>query len=262
MSVTAPAGLAAAIEDNTLAYWRALCSAMPDANLHEDADAAWFQTDRPFFPLNQVLRFERGDFDGLLRAFRDRSLPFCWNVGPASALPDLSARLRALSPDRTGGMPAMAVELAALGAGEASGDVTIERVRDIAALGRWAIAYRDGSGLPQRFADAMRDAYAAIGFGDDTPFRHHVALLDGRPVASSTMFAHEGLASLWHITTLPGARGRGVGAAMTLAPLVDARDLSCHTGVLYASEQGAALYRRLGFQELFRLEQFGWGESL
>jgi ribosomal protein S18 acetylase RimI-like enzyme len=263
MSPIAPPDLSAAIEDNTLAYWRAVCSVVPAAELHDGPHGAWFHTELPFFPFNQVLRFDEGDADELLAAFRAHGLPFCWNVGPASRLPGLDARLQARSPDRTGGMPAMAVELSPdLGAHALPGGVIIERVRDEAGLARWAAAYRDAFDLPPGFVAGLRDAYAAIGFEGGVAFRHYVALLDGAPVASATAFLHEGLACLWHIGTLETARGRGIGAAMTVAPLLDAREQSCHTGILYASEMGAPLYRRLGFRELFRLEQYGWGESL
>ena len=277
MSGLAPPVLDASIEDNTLEYWRTLCRVIPSARLHDGPDGAWFHTEIPFFPFNQVLRVAYADdqaspaIDDLLRAFRAPGLPFCWNVGPASRPSDLSARIQALGPDRTGGMPAMAIDLSsALDSPALSGGAVIERVGDMPALDRWAAAYRDGFGLPPGFVAALHNAYATIGFDSKAPFRHYVALLRGKPVASATMFCHDGpspersrrVASLWHITTLPDARGQGIGAAMTVVPLQDARELGCRTGILYASEMGTPLYQRLGFRELFRLEQFGWGEGL
>jgi len=263
MSRVAPPDLVAAIENNTLEYWRAICRVIPNARLHDGPDGAWFHTDIPFFPFNQVLRFADGNVDDVFAAFRARSQPFCWNVGPASRPTGLSARIQARSPDRSGGMPAMAIDLSrGFDAPVLAEGVVIERVAGADDLDRWATAYRDGFGLPPGFVDALGGAYATIGFASDAPFRHYVALLRGTPVASSTMFCHDGLASLWHITTLPDARGRGIGGAMTIVPLQDARELGCHTGILYASEMGTPLYQRLGFRELFRIEQYGWGESL
>ncbi len=267
------AAAGAAIEGNSLAFWRAVCPHLPDAEFHDGPQGTWFLTSAPYFPFNQVLRvsFAPGEADAaidrLLARFRSHRLPFCWNVGPASLPPDLVTRLQARSPAGSNSMPAMALDLSQPLEELAQPDgLVIERVRDAAALDRWAQAYRYGFDLSERFVGTLRDAYAAIGFDDDGPFRHYVGLLDRAPVACSTMFLDvgacpersRGVAALWHIATLPQARKRGIGAAMTLQPVRDARALSYRLAVLYASEMGAPVYRRLGFREHFRIAQYGW----
>ncbi len=61
-----------------------------------------------------------------------------------------------------------------------------------------------------------------------------------------------------YVATLPAARGRGVGAAMTIAPLYEARQMGYHGGILQSSQMGYPLYRRLGFQHLCAMEHFYW----
>jgi ribosomal protein S18 acetylase RimI-like enzyme len=258
----------AAIDANFLEYWRTVCRHLPTAELHDGPDAVWFVTGIPFFPFNQVLRAtfrpEAADarIDALLAQLHARRVPFCWNVPPTSRPADLAARLDARQHERTNDMPAMTLDLARPLDGPAPPErLAVTRVRDAAGLGQWATAYRDAFGLPQAFVDALGGAYAGIGFADDAPFRHYVGLLDGEPVACSTVFFHDGVAALWHIATLPAHRRRGIGAALTVAPLRDARELGCRTAALFASEMGAPLYERLGFRERFRLIQFGWGDS-
>jgi GNAT superfamily N-acetyltransferase len=264
--------LAAAFETSSLEFWRAVCRHIPGAAFHHDAGAAWFQTPVPFFPFNQVLSLSVPP-DGagaaiysLLGRFRAAGLPFCWNVGPASRPDGLAALLEARRPDRTGAMPAMALDLSRPFDTPAPPDgLVIERVRDAAGLDRWARAYGDSFGLPQAFVDALAGVYAAIGFDAAVPFRHYAGLLDGEPIACCTVFfgaARDGapaVAVLWHIGTVEAQRRRGIGAALTLAALPEARDLGCRAAILYASEMGRPLYRRLGFRELFRLAQYGWG---
>lgn len=256
---------AAAIEHNSLAFWRTVCPHLPDAEFHDGPQATWFLTSAPFFPFNQILRvsFAPGEadaaIDGLLARFRSRSLPFCWNVGPASRPPDLATRLQAHSPADGSSMPAMALDLSQPLDEPARPDgLVVERVHDAAALDRWAQAYRDGFDLSERFVGTLRDAYAAIGCDDSAPFRHYIGFLEGAPVACSTMFLDGSAAALWHIATLPKARKRGIGAAMTLQPIRDAHALGHRLAVLYASDMGAPVYRRLGFREHFRLSQYGW----
>jgi ribosomal protein S18 acetylase RimI-like enzyme len=52
------------------------------------------------------------------------------------------------------------------------------------------------------------------------------------------------------IATIPAARRRGAGAAVTTAPLVEARARGFAAAVLYSTEMGLPLYRQLGFGEL------------
>lgn len=261
---SSPETLAAAIERHPVEYWRTVCRYLPDAQFHDTASATWFATSIPFFPFNQVLSVSlSGDvdpaIDDLLARFRARRLPFCWNIGPMAQPPDLAERLQARGPARSNSMPGMAIDLSGkLPSGAPIEGFVIERVRDAAAFDRWARAYHDGFDLPPGFVDALGGVYALIGFDDNVPFRHYVGLLNGSPVACSTMFFDGSLADLWHIATLPDARRRGIGAAMTIAPLHDARDLGYRTAMLYASEMGEPLYQRLGFRELLRLYQYGW----
>lgn len=257
--------VAVAIERSTLEFWRAVCPHLPNVELYDEADATWFTTGIPFFPFNQVLRVsfspEAADsaIDDLLARFAAGGAPFCWNVGESSQPPDLAARLEARSPTRSSTMPAMALDLTQSLAQPAAHDgFAIEPVRDTHSLDRWARAYTDGFGLPDGFSGVLRDAYAKLGFDGDAPFRHYLGLLEGVPVACSTMFLACGVADLWHIGTLPEFRRRGFGAAMTLQPLYDAQALGQHLAVLYASEMGVPVYYRLGFREHARLAQYGW----
>lgn len=51
------------------------------------------------------------------------------------------------------------------------------------------------------------------------------------------------------IATVAEARGMGIGAAITLAGLVEPRERGYRYAVLFATEMGAPVYRRLGFRD-------------
>jgi ribosomal protein S18 acetylase RimI-like enzyme len=80
--------------------------------------------------------------------------------------------------------------------------------------------------------------------------------LHGKPVATSTLFYGGGAAGIYDVATLPELRGKGLGAALTLQPLLDARSQGYRIGVLQSSEMGFNVYKKLGFRHLCQIENF------
>ena len=80
----------------------------------------------------------------------------------------------------------------------------------------------------------------------------------GEPVATATSFFAAGVAGVYCVSTVEPARRQGIGAAVTLAALREARDLGWSIGVLGSSEMGYGVYRRLGFREYCRIGLYEW----
>jgi ribosomal protein S18 acetylase RimI-like enzyme len=76
-----------------------------------------------------------------------------------------------------------------------------------------------------------------------------VGYADGRPVSVAGSAINHGLIEVDWVATLPEARGRGFGMALTAAAIGIAPDLPA---ALLSSDDGRAVYRRLGFLDLFR----------
>ena len=66
------------------------------------------------------------------------------------------------------------------------------------------------------------------------------------------------MAGIYCVSTAKPARRRGIGAAVTLAALLEARDLGHTIGVLTSSEMGYPVYRGLGFVEYCRIGLYEW----
>ncbi len=88
----------------------------------------------------------------------------------------------------------------------------------------------------------------------ERPFVAYLGTIRGEPVASSLVFFGAGVAGIYHVSTVLEQRGRGVGLAITRAPLIEAQRRAYRIAILHATEMGFPVYRRLGFQEVCALE--------
>jgi predicted acetyltransferase len=82
--------------------------------------------------------------------------------------------------------------------------------------------------------------------------------MDGQPVATSQLLPATGVAGIFSVGTVPGARRQGIGTAMTLAPLLQAREMGYEIAILHASEMGAGIYRSLGFKSYCQINHYVW----
>ena len=74
----------------------------------------------------------------------------------------------------------------------------------------------------------------------------HVAEVRGEPCGTAKTVVVDGCAVLLSVATLPGARNRGVGRAVTVAALRHAAGAGARVACLHPSSDGAALYASLG----------------
>lgn len=113
--------------------------------------------------------------------------------------------------------------------------------------------------IPEWAGQAWVDATLAISAGK-TPWRMFVGYLDDKPVATNMLFNGGGVASVYAVATVPSTRGKGIGAAITLKPLLDARDRDGYTyAVLFSTEMGISVYQRIGFRLTdVRINRYLW----
>ena len=112
----------------------------------------------------------------------------------------------------------------------------------------------NGFGMPRDIAVALMGERLLL----ETPgFTGFLAHLDGEPVGSSGVYVTGGaIAGVYNVATLPAARGRGVGAAVTWAAVLAGREAGATASILQASEMGEPVYTRMGFATPARYRQF------
>ncbi len=209
----------------------------------------------PFAWLNQACsaRFAAGTVEARIEEviawFEARDVPFSWEVGPADAPADLGERLIARGllpgPEDT---PGMVVSLTALPDLESPAETTIDIVRDPNSYDEWLGTFRDAFGMPADLVEVF-SSIRLLGFADDLSYRFVLARLGGRPVATAVGVVAANGGMIANVATVPDARRRGIGRAVTLAAMRACVDMGASVAVLQTSTMGHAVYRGLGFEE-------------
>jgi hypothetical protein len=127
-------------------------------------------------------------------------------------------------------------------------DLRIEEVRDETSLRAFEAAIVRGFQLPEVERQGPGAAFSTEILTDDRQ-RLWVGWEGERPVSAAATFIAAGINDVTLVATVPEARGRGYGAALTWrATLADPTLPS----LLLATDAGRSIYERIGYLALFR----------
>jgi ribosomal protein S18 acetylase RimI-like enzyme len=276
--------LGLAVFENLYALFRAMAKNLPEGQLVESERVSRHLT----FPTNPMfkgvwkthLSAEEADavIEDTIAWFKEQGVPyFFWWTGGDTAPSDLEERLAKhgmismaeqtqelakgiLSTDQ--GSPCMIAELDKMNEAvlmQTPEDFVIREVAKEAELYDFKKVFVETYEIPEWAGQAWVDATLKIGIGQ-TPWRLFIGYLNNEPVATNLLFNGGGVASVYAIATVPSARGKGIGAAITLKPLLEARDQDAYQyAVLFSTEMGVPVYKRIGFRLTdIRINRYLW----
>ncbi|HZB35722.1 MAG TPA: GNAT family N-acetyltransferase [Gaiellaceae bacterium] len=248
-----PAALTSAIEENLFAFFRAIAG-LPGGEFVETDELLLHRTGLSSPMFNGVSRTRGVPIEKVTGRF---SQPFFWWTGPQSSPGDLDERLEAAGLlDAGRDSPGMAIALADIDEERARPQgVAVEPAQDEPGLQLWGRMFCGAHGAPPAAAQAWVDAARRLGFRD-LPWDYWLARIDGDPVGLGLSFLGGGVVGLYGIGTLPAARRRGVGSALTLVPMLEAREKGYAAAILHSTPEGELLYPRLGFHEYCQISRF------
>ena len=251
-----PSTLIGAIEANTIesfqtwGRWEKLA-------LHRNENELWIESEIPYFIFNLVLKTGASPadpdsaIDAAISRSTSRNVPMAWWVGPSNPVPDMGQHLEAKGLFHAATLTGMAIDLLTLDEPAYTiPGVTITKVENAHDLQSWCQIMNTISEFPDFAQAAWLEMYQGIRILDDPQWSLYLGSQNGVPVSTS--------AGIHAVTTQPEFRGRGIGYAMTRAPLLDARSQCYRVGALYSSEMAVNIYLKLGFQEYGKGQIYIW----
>jgi GNAT superfamily N-acetyltransferase len=226
------------------------------AQFYTERDITLFVSSLPFHMCNGIIRTQLTgkDIDAKISEVAKlpgiHHVPMVLLVGPSTLPSDIEKRLGAYGWFLDDEAPGMAIDLLATNSFPSiPSKLSVKEVTNGEMLQQWIRTMTTGSNIPDSICDLLLDLYNQHGFTAHPSVRYYLGLLDGKPVATSLLFLGGGVAGIYNVATLPEARKRGFGTALTVVPLLEARSLGYRFGILQSTAMGLNIYRRIGFQE-------------
>ena len=266
---TPPPHLAKAVDDNLIALYYAFCT-LPDSEMVVDERLCYHHAfpSNPLFKAVWRTHLAEGEvedaIDRVIAWFKSRGAPFFyWWVNPHTRPADMPERLlaRGFEPGLVDSR-CMGIDLRSLStASPQIPGFVVKLVETQPALEDWRDVLVSAYESPSIIGQAWVDATLALGLAN-APWKLYLGYLDGQPVATILLFDGAGVTGLLAVSTLACVRGRGIGTGITLLPLLQARQQGARTCVLFSSDMGYGVYRRMGFWDLeYKISRYIWFNS-
>ncbi len=194
-------------------------------------------------------RINESDVGEILKTYKLSGRPVMWMVSPSSEPSNIREILKnkklmhidhysVMHCDMTG-----FDEYVALAEG-----LEIQAVETIDVFRSWVELYTASFGLTSGIEKITIDEHAPLFLDKDIPGRHFIAFYKGKPVGTASVFVSDGVAGIYNITTAPGARGKGVGEAVTRRAMIEGIRYGCVFATLQATKAGQSVYEKIGFE--------------
>ncbi|MFX1600497.1 MAG: GNAT family N-acetyltransferase [Promethearchaeota archaeon] len=255
-----------AIEFNLYEFFRSMVNIeLEDTQYEETEELSRFFTGIPFYFFNGVIDNHISSENAMKKIkknityFEKRKVPFIWVLGPSST-PKNMGELLIKNGFILEKLQGMAYNLKNLSIErEIVNKVEIIKIENMKTLKVWNNIILMGFGFPEEVrSDFFYKAFSFILLKDKASASAFLAYYDGNPVASSLVLYKAGVAGIHLVTTLEEARGKGIGTAITLAPLNEAKNLGYETAILHSTEMGLNMYKKMGFKKYCSIDLFIW----
>ena len=234
----------------------------PWADIKVDDDLLWGATGIPhgafngatgaaFTEANADARIER-----VLGYFRELRLDMTWWIGPTSTPADLGTRLIAHGLKAEAPVPGMAAPLDGWQPPPVPAELVVRRVTDDAAFHAVTEVMFAGFEMPAELVMPFEERFREFCVGPRAIQQTFLGTIDGRAVATSLGMIVDDTIGIFNVATLPDARRRGYGAAVTAAAMAHGQAGGARRAILESSPMGRSVYESLGFRQVCEVTVF------
>lgn len=251
----------ARMDASVSAYWGTY--ALADGGQHKKLPGALFmQTAIPHCLFNSVIL--TGREPATIDAALDLSAncrnafggPVLWRVSVSADSEEVRTRLDQAGLQRGDAHPAMQMDLSGLPAPQPVDGLVIETASGAEGRRNWGQLAIEAFEMEDGLRAAMGACEATIPselFEDQPRFTGYI---DGEPAAVSSLVMTDGVAGIYAVATLPQARKRGIGSAMSLHAMSEGKRRGASLAVLQATDMGRPVYERIGFRSVFDYQAY------
>ncbi len=236
-----------------------------DVELYKEDGLTWIVSGLPIAFSNQVcdtqINEENADtvIEKTINFFREKNLPFGWLLGPTTTPQNLGGYLLKHGIGYEGETPGMSFDLSKLDSECAMPDgLKLVRISNRDELDLFTEASMRGFATPFDIREYIIKTSLDLIFDPETGWSNYIGLIDGEAVATTSMFLGGGVAGIYGVATIPEMRHRGIGKAMTMAPLYEAMELGYRVGILRAAPEAATFYRKFGWKDQCAFSNYAW----
>lgn len=255
-----------AIEENLFSFF-SLLDQWSELEFQDTPELLWTLTNIPFPLFNSLMRAKLSAdkvdnaIDAAISRCKTNNVPMMWWTGPSTQPADLGEKLIDRGFQQSDS-PGMAADLDVLPEiPEYPENLVIKLVDNDEDLETWCRVVYEAFGMPDFVGTALFDAYQCIGYKSQLPLSHYLGSINNEAVAVSSLLLGAGVAGIYNVATIESARRKGIGAAITIKPLLEARTQGYRVGILHSSEMGFNMYSSLGFQEYCKISQYVWFDN-
>jgi ribosomal protein S18 acetylase RimI-like enzyme len=180
--------------------------------------------------------------------FRSRALPFAVWLG-RRVIDGGGALLARLGLRHAETEPGLALELGPWVPAEVPSAIEVRPVVDPVGIVDFSAVLAAASDLPDPHVPEFYRRTSGALLAPSSPMMLWVGYVGGQPVATCEVFLGDGTAGLYGVATRRDHQRQGIGTAMVLAALAEAKRRGCDLATLLASPAGLPVYQRIGFRE-------------
>jgi len=223
--------------------------------------ADWVISGVPMAFFNPVMRTEfpevaAPDIKIMVAKFDPATSPISWWVTPFTRPKSLADQLLANGFKFEETIPAMSLPLERLKAPTYPLGLAVKEARSPKELLRWFRVVADAFEIPAKVTEELYRGMLKKLKSPDGDVVNYSGYIGRRLVGTSTLFLGKSAAGLYNVTTIPSARGKGIGSAITHFTLSEAHRRGFRIGTLQSSKAGYGIYKKLGFEERFKISSY------